>query len=51
MIVFLSLLGWRNARTADDGVFSSAASAFVGLFFGLILWLILVAIFGSLFSK
>ncbi|WP_315860101.1 hypothetical protein [Rhizobium leguminosarum] len=38
--VFLTMHGWRKARMAGDGVVSSTASAFVGLFFGLMFWLI-----------
>jgi hypothetical protein len=38
--VFLTIYGWRKARTAGDGVVASSASAFVGFFFGLLLWLI-----------
>ncbi|MCQ1855378.1 hypothetical protein [Neorhizobium galegae] len=49
--LFLSMYGWRKARTAGDGVISSAASAFLGLFFGLVFWLILVGIFAPMFGK
>ncbi|KAB1086280.1 hypothetical protein F4V91_07425 [Neorhizobium galegae] len=49
--LFLSMYGWRKARTAGDGVVSSAASAFLGLFFGLVFWLILVGIFAPMFGK
>lgn len=38
--VFLTMHGWRKARMAGDGVVSSTASAFVGLFFGLMFWMI-----------
>ncbi|MGH0214422.1 hypothetical protein NKY66_10960 [Sinorhizobium meliloti] len=46
--IFLSIYGWRKARIAGDGVVSSTASAFVGLFFGLIVWAILVGMFAPL---
>lgn len=42
--LFLTMHGWQKARMAGDGVVSSAASAFVGLFFGLLFWGIIVAI-------
>ncbi|MGO6947014.1 MULTISPECIES: hypothetical protein [Rhizobium] len=38
--VFLTMHGWRKARMAGDGIISSTASAFVGLFFGLMFWAI-----------
>ncbi|WP_201271501.1 hypothetical protein [Sinorhizobium medicae] len=31
---FLTVWGWRKARTAGDGVVSSKATAFLGLMFG-----------------
>ncbi|KQW77938.1 hypothetical protein [Ensifer sp. Root127] len=43
--IFLSIHGWRKARTAGDGVVSSSASAFVGFFLGLIFWAV---VFGAL---
>lgn len=39
--IFLTIYGWRKARTAGDGVVSSTASAFVGFFLGLVFWLLL----------
>jgi hypothetical protein len=36
--VFLTMYGWRKARTSGDGVVYSTASALVGLFIGLMLW-------------
>ncbi|SFH22864.1 hypothetical protein [Ensifer sp. OV372] len=45
---FLTVYGWRKARTAGDGVISSTATAFLGLFCGLMFWLILVGIFAPL---
>ncbi|NEJ88852.1 hypothetical protein GR223_23445 [Rhizobium leguminosarum] len=49
--LFLTMHGWRKARMAGDGIVSSTASAFVGLFFGLMFWLILIGIFASMFGK
>lgn len=45
---FLTIYGWRKARMAGDGVVSSAATAFIGLFFGLIFWAIMLVILAPL---
>jgi hypothetical protein len=48
--VLLPIYGWRKARTSGDSVISSAATAFIGLFFGLVLWLLLAGILLAFFD-
>jgi len=43
--------GWRKARMAGDGIISSTASAFVGLFFGLMFWIIAFGMVLALLGK
>lgn len=45
--ILLPIYGWRKARTSGDSAFSSGATAFLGFFFGLVLWLLLA---GALFA-
>ncbi|MGO7821196.1 hypothetical protein ACC684_28510 [Rhizobium ruizarguesonis] len=49
--VFLTIHGWRKARMAGDGIISSTASAFVGLFFGLMFWAIAFGMILALLGK
>lgn len=49
--VFLTMHGWRKARMAGDGIISSTASAFVGLFFGLMFWAIAFGMILALLGK
>ncbi|TCB60125.1 hypothetical protein E0J20_09015 [Rhizobium leguminosarum bv. viciae] len=49
--VFLTMHGWRKARMAGDGIISSTASAFVGLFFGLMFWAIAFGLIMGAFGK
>lgn len=45
---YLTVYGWRKARMAGDGIISSTATAFLGLFSGFIVWAMLVGIFAPL---
>jgi hypothetical protein len=49
--ILLPIYGWRKARMSGDGFVSSTATAFIGLFFGLIVWALLVAILSSLIGS
>ncbi|ARS67264.1 hypothetical protein I7G86_19475 [Sinorhizobium meliloti] len=46
--VLLPIYGWRKARMAGDGVVSSTITAFIGLFFGFVVWAILVGSLATL---
>jgi hypothetical protein len=47
---FLCFYGWRKARNAGDGAVSSAATALLGFFFGLMVWAILAGLFLPFFG-
>lgn len=50
-VVLLPLYGWRKARTAGDGILSSAATATVGIMFGLLFSSLSIVAIVSIFNS